>query len=75
MGILIVNMRVKIPCENSGGLLILKGGERKMHVTDGDVLIHHIWDCIIQFFNPAKGNTLSLSRDKVEVWKRHQELF
>ena len=46
-----------------------------MHVTDGDVLIHHIWDCIIQFFNPAKGNTLSLSRDKVEVWKRHQELF
>ena len=58
MGILTVSIRAKIPFENSRGLLILKGGERKMHVTDGDVLIHYIWDYIIQFFNPAKGNLL-----------------
>ena len=38
-----------------------------MYMIDDIVLTHPIWVYIIQFSNLAKGNTLSVNVDKVEV--------
>lgn len=51
--------RVKISCENSKTLLTLKGEKRKMHVTNGEILIRHVWDCIIQYFSLVKARHLA----------------
>lgn len=51
--------RVKISCENSKTLLILKGEKRKMHVTNGEILIQRVCDCIIQYFSLVKARLLA----------------
>ena len=54
--------RVKISCENSKTLLILKGEKRKIHVTNGEILKRHVWDCIIQYFSLVKARNLAKVR-------------